>query len=1066
MSKASRIVITITFLCVILSASAATARAEDPPTVPRYEATDCPFEIPPGETIDCGYLVVPESRAQPGGRLIRIFVAIVKSHNLTPKPDPIIYVNGGPGGLARTLIETLNRFDAWLAKRDLVLFDQRGVGWSQPALDCPGSKEVFLQEALGANPTLEERLAPRLACRDHWLHEGIDLTAYNSAELAADVVDLWKTLGYAQVNIYSISYGTIPAQIIIRDHAFDGTVRSVILDSAVPLTVPVMAETPALVAQAMDRLFAECAADIFCRAAYPNLDAVYLEVIERLKARPETLSAVNPLDNKPFTFQYGVSDFGYSIIYEHYRSLPKRIYDIYDGDYQTIVEGWEQFLRHLNNQNSEDAFVLRTTINCNEPWQTVSPEQEAAMQAYPEAAFLDHTLDAALCQEWPTFPFPEQRTVVSDIPTLILLGEYDTRLSGFGETIAASLSRSYNLLVPGTPHDVLAAGGTCPNLIALSFLDNPVQPPDVSCLTTKNRSPFDSQFVIRAEAMRGPAKGILGALSLLALSLVASVGRAMWQYWRAGWKPGFAWRGSLRLVGRPSLLGSALLIALAFYALQEGLSPFEALDAIAITLPVMVAIQAAFLLSPEDEPALEVLLAAPRPPAWTLLERLLTLFAVQGSVGFAASLLLSYFIPLSPAVVVGRWLPLLFLLSGIAVSVTVATRRAILGVWVVSLVWLPLALFGDFLTVRWPIAWVAHLYLPPGHSAYLLNRLLLSLVGITLLGISVVRVLNNTEFLLLGKPNTSRRKTFRATEPAAVSVDGAAIAAASPRWAIPAQLAAMIRIEFLLQWRRAVLPALAIGLMVTPILGAFIELETFRGYQAALANGTLTPEVASSAITARMTPITWLGVALISMVMLPLAAANAIPRDREVGVKELLDALPLSPGVYLAGKLFSLWLGLFAVLCLAAFAAGGVWRLVIGPFNVRFFVEMWLVSAALVVFINAGLTMLLAAGQPTTRRAILVGGVFVLLSLVGLGFAFADAGWLRWLNPARPAVHLYYLLGFPGAMVGNDEWTRVVVAFVRQMANPQTVRIALATGLAQVGVVWLIVWQWQKQRRR
>ncbi len=47
-----------------------------------------------------------------------------------------------------------------------------------------------------------------------------------------------------------------------------------------------------------------------------------------------------------------------------------------------------------------------------------------------------------------------------------LMGEYDTRLSGYGEAIAASLGRSYNLLVPRAPHDVLRLGGTCPNLIA------------------------------------------------------------------------------------------------------------------------------------------------------------------------------------------------------------------------------------------------------------------------------------------------------------------------------------------------------------------------------------------------------------------------------------------------------------------------------------------------------------------------------------------------------------------------------------------------------------------------
>jgi hypothetical protein len=110
--------------------------------------------------------------------------------------------------------------------------------------------------------------------------------------------------------------------------------------------------------------------------------------------------------------------------------------------------------------------------------------------------------------------------------------------------------------------------------------------------------------------------------------------------------------------------------------------------------------------------------------------------------------------------------------------------------------------------------------------------------------------------------------------------------------------------------------------------------------------------------------------------------------------------------------------------------------------------------------------MLLAAGQPTTRRAILVGGVYALLCLAGLGFTFAPvADWWRWLNPGRPAVMLYYLVGFPGAMVGSDEWTRAIQGVVQGVASHQDVVISLGMALVQVGLIWLMVWQWLKRRR-
>jgi hypothetical protein len=226
-------------------------------------------------------------------------------------------------------------------------------------------------------------------------------------------------------------------------------------------------------------------------------------------------------------------------------------------------------------------------------------------------------------------------------------------------------------------------------------------------------------------------------------------------------------------------------------------------------------------------------------------------------------------------------------------------------------------------------------------------------------------------------------------------------------------------------------------------------------------------EVAKADITAAMLPVMWLGVFLIAVVMIPLVVADTIPKDQQVGVRELLDTLPLSPATYLAGKLFSLWFSLLAGLGLAAFIAGIVWWLMIGPFKLDLFLDLWFVGGMLLMFINAGLSTLLAAGQPTNRRAMMIGGAYSLLCLVGLGFMFsADMGWWRWLNPARPAVMLYYLLGISGAIQGNDELIRAAMAFVQQVASRGEVLRSLGAGLIQVGLVWLAAWQWLKLRRQ
>ena len=107
---------------------------------PRYERTKCQFSVPNGHPIECGYLTVPENRQQTQGRsrTIRLHVAIVKSTSQNPHPDPVVFLGGGPGGFTLDGIDfIIAEFSDVLKERDLIVFDQRGVGYSEPSLDCP-----------------------------------------------------------------------------------------------------------------------------------------------------------------------------------------------------------------------------------------------------------------------------------------------------------------------------------------------------------------------------------------------------------------------------------------------------------------------------------------------------------------------------------------------------------------------------------------------------------------------------------------------------------------------------------------------------------------------------------------------------------------------------------------------------------------------------------------------------------------------------------------------------------------------------------------------------------------
>ena len=93
-----------------------------------------------------------------------------------------------------------------------------------------------------------------------------------------------QALGYADYNIYGVSYGTTLGLEVMRS-APEG-VRSVVLDSVSPPQARVYDENAKPVQEGMQAVLDQCAADAACAAAYPDLEAVLFRVAEQLQKTP------------------------------------------------------------------------------------------------------------------------------------------------------------------------------------------------------------------------------------------------------------------------------------------------------------------------------------------------------------------------------------------------------------------------------------------------------------------------------------------------------------------------------------------------------------------------------------------------------------------------------------------------------------------------------------------------------------------------------------------------------------------------------------------------------------
>ncbi|MBK8900440.1 MAG: alpha/beta fold hydrolase [Anaerolineaceae bacterium] len=484
----------------------ATAAPTDTPELAyatEFEPTSCEFAVPSGREVECGYLTVPENRSDlDNGRTVRLHVAIFASESDSPDPDPILYLEGGPGGDALETVPLVfeMRFAPFLANHTFIMFDQRGTGYSEPSLACPELVDLTL-ETLDEDLTLEEGQALQLeglsACRDRLLAEGVDLTAYNSAESAADVADLRQALGYEAWNLYGISYGTRLAQTIVRDYP-EG-IRSVILDSAYPLAANLQTETAFNADRAFSVFFAGCAADEACAAAYPDLAQVFADLVDELNENPIMLEVFNPADGQRYDALID-GDTMVSLLFQALYSveltplMPKLIYDVRDGrttDLSTILSS-------LLVQQEFVSQGMQISVQCNEEISFSTPGE--ALQA-PNFPYLDPVFEAsavtgqfgfAVCELWQAGQADpiENEPVTSDIPTLILAGEYDPITPpNWGENVGERFNNSYYFEFPGTGHGA-SVSGDCPLAITQDFLEDPTTAPDAACIAEMGTPDF------------------------------------------------------------------------------------------------------------------------------------------------------------------------------------------------------------------------------------------------------------------------------------------------------------------------------------------------------------------------------------------------------------------------------------------------------------------------------------------------------------------------------------------------------------------------------------------------
>ncbi|WP_369264710.1 alpha/beta fold hydrolase [Streptomyces sp. R35] len=487
-------------------ASAASPLAQSAGPSPAAPSRFVPGLCPkPPEPIDalsnarCGFLEVPENRSRPDSRTIKLAVAVIPAVTpAKPAQDPVVFMAGGPGGDTFDDIPFL--VDSGLNKdRELIIMAQRGNLYDQPNLACPEIDRFNAQAVglrYGTQQTEQLMLKTVKECRDRLVADGIDLSAYNTTENAADFADLRKALDLPRWNVYGYSYGSDLALTYLRLHP-EG-IRAVAIDSITPPQSAVLPWGWSSAAEGIDTIFEACAAQPACKDRYPDLPRTLTEQVRKLEAHPLTLNVPPPSGGKPVKVVLDGGALLDQIIAFKPRpkDLPAALDELSHGNPERFAKA-----RAAGSVQNVGVFAhgLTNSIACSEwaPGYSEPDVLKAGRKAFPGwpdtvlAQVPQLPFQYPACRIWnvPDRASVQRVATVSSVPALVISGTFDVKTgASWAQGVVRDLSNSTAVQIPGIGHWVVPQS-PCAQSVLASFLARPTAP-DTSCVDGLEPQPF------------------------------------------------------------------------------------------------------------------------------------------------------------------------------------------------------------------------------------------------------------------------------------------------------------------------------------------------------------------------------------------------------------------------------------------------------------------------------------------------------------------------------------------------------------------------------------------------
>jgi pimeloyl-ACP methyl ester carboxylesterase len=402
----------------------------------------------------------------------------------TQSKTAVLALAGGPGQAALALGEFIAKALApALGTRDLLVFDQRGTGASDP-LSC-GALSSF---GGGTASVAFEHCA---------LEIGPARGGYTTQESVEDIEAIRQAAGYEKLVLYGTSYGTKVAEEYAE--RYPQHVESLVLDSVVLPDGPEPFSIPTF--QAISSVLGELCSKDACEGITANPVGDIASLTAKLRKRPLSGSVY---DGSGHRHNFTLNESGLLGILQA-GDLNPALRALLPAAVRSALRNYPDPLLRLellaeglipnvpggrpveeSSEGIDEALFVTTT--CEEmpfPWQRAAApatrlaEATGALHALPSTDFYPFDAATALnsslisaCAGWPDASAASiVPNVLPDVPTLILSGAQDLRTpTSNARRVAALIPDAQLLVVPFTGHSVVGSDfNNCAALALTAF---------------------------------------------------------------------------------------------------------------------------------------------------------------------------------------------------------------------------------------------------------------------------------------------------------------------------------------------------------------------------------------------------------------------------------------------------------------------------------------------------------------------------------------------------------------------------------------------------------------------